>query len=582
MLFARNLEYKMHALTKNLLSSSNATTPRSTWPISMFRKTTSLAIDRPKDVEDGMVQSIPSGPDIPLTEISDGQIPNTQRTEVSSDRKNKWTRVHSHFALMGGFVFEANKMHPTIMDAGQKRLTLTPIALRKMAEDAPALLPDLSRGGIGDKSKANGLAKFLVCVQAIWFIAQTVGRLGTDLPISLLEMNTLLHAFCCLFIYLAWWHKPLDIEEPHVIEIADDHAGKVCAWMMVKDRQHGYLTAYKDDPKGKYNFFSDTRPRLVYEDDLAPEDNAATSGSNSSAIKLRKQIAISKQHNSQEGRPEELLQSDYTSAKMLARSASGERRVKLYPGQKVHGFIVCDVTATEKSADLNIYALQQLGYLERLRLAQSLRQENGAAGAWHFENQQLGGRMLTQGTSIANLSSPDHTLKQWRRSKTLSPDTVLSIGLLLAGSLYGGIHLFAWDGPFPSGTERLLWRISCLIIASPVGFVILLLAAAGVLIAGSVMLDQLNEILPLKRMFSWLYTPILALLDALLDFLIDTETGFVMSFCVLAGISAIFALAYAAARIYLVVECFINIAHLPEAVFQEPNWSQYIPHFGAG
>jgi hypothetical protein len=574
MLFARNLEYKMHALTKNLLSSSNATTPSSTWPISMFRNTASVAIDKPKDVEDGMMRSTPSGPDTPLAELGDRRIADTQRTEGSSDRKNIWTRVHSHFALMGGFVFEAKKMHPTIMDAGRKRLTLTSVALRKIAEDAPELLPDLSRSDIGDKSKANGLAKFLVCVQAIWFIAQTVGRLGTDLPISLLEMNTLLHAFCCLFIYLAWWHKPLDIDEPHVIDIADNHAGKVCAWMMVKDRQHGYLPAYKDDPKGKNSFCSSTRLQLVYEDDLTPEDNAATGRGNGSANKLRKQIAISRQHNSQEGRLEELSQSDYTSAKMLAKSASGETRVKLYPGQKVHGFIVYDVSATEKSTDPNIYAFQHLGYLERLRLAQSLRQEDGAAGAWHFEDQHLGGLMLTQGTSMATLSSPDYTLKQWRRSKTLSPNTVLSIGLLLAGSLYGGIHLFAWNGPFPSGTERLLWRISCLIIASPVGLVILLLTAAGVAIAAFVVLDQFNEILPLKRMFSWLYTPIIALLD--------TDISIMMVFCGMAGISAIFALAYAAARIYLVVECFINIAHLPEAVFQEPNWSQYIPHVGAG
>jgi hypothetical protein len=31
-----------------------------------------------------------------------------------------------------------------------------------------------------------------------------------------------------------------------------------------------------------------------------------------------------------------------------------------------------------------------------------------------------------------------------------------------------------------------------------------------------------------------------------------------------------------------VVECFINIAYLPEGVFEEPRWSRYIPHFGAG
>jgi hypothetical protein len=577
MLFARNLEYKMHDLTKSLLSNPNATTPRSTWPFSVFQKTKYRAIDTPKDVEDGMADNLPSGTDITLARPGDDRNTNAARTEASSDRSNTWTRVHSHFALMGGFVFEAKRMHPTIMDEDRKRLTLTPVALRKMAVNAPALLPDLSREGIRDKSKANGLAKFLVCVQAIWFIAQTVGRLATDLPISLLEMNTLLHAFCCLFIYLAWWHKPLDIEEPHVINIADDHAGKICAWMMVKDKQHGYLSAFKDDSKGNSSFISGTRLRLAYIEDLELEDDATTKGDDTKA-KMLKQIALSRVKNREEGRIEELSKSDYTSAKMSKKNTLGKACVKLYPGQKVHGFIIYDVNACDESADLNIYAFPTMVYLERLRLAQSLRQEHGTANAWHFGDQSSlvrnEGKMLTQGTSIASLSSPDKALKQWRRSKTLSPDSVLWTGLLLAGSLYGGIHLFAWNGPFPSGTERLLWRISCLIIASPVGVVLLLLAVAGVAIAIYVVLSLLNEIMPIERMFSWLYIPIF-------DYL-ESETGSMIFGSVIVVIITLLALVYAAARMYLVVECFINIAHLPEAVFKEPNWSQYIPHVGAG
>lgn len=42
------------------------------------------------------------------------------------------------------------------------------------------------------------------------------------------------------------------------------------------------------------------------------------------------------------------------------------------------------------------------------------------------------------------------------------------------------------------------------------------------------------------------------------------------------------ALLYPVARVYIIVECFINLVHLPPAVYQEPNWSQYIPHFGSG
>ena len=38
------------------------------------------------------------------------------------------------------------------------------------------ILPDLSEEEIRSKSKANGLAKSLVCIQALWFIAQCITR----------------------------------------------------------------------------------------------------------------------------------------------------------------------------------------------------------------------------------------------------------------------------------------------------------------------------------------------------------------------------------------------------------------------
>ena len=38
------------------------------------------------------------------------------------------------------------------------------------------ILPNLSAEEIKSKSKANGLAKTLVCIQALWFIAQCITR----------------------------------------------------------------------------------------------------------------------------------------------------------------------------------------------------------------------------------------------------------------------------------------------------------------------------------------------------------------------------------------------------------------------
>ena len=145
---------------------------------------------------------------------------------MPSIREEKWTRTHSYFALMGGFAMDTRGMSVNMLSEGRTRGTLTVFALKTIAKNAPMVLPDLSKSEITDKSKANGLAKTLVCLQASWFCAQMLGRLATDgNPISLLELNTFLHAICCLATYGAWLWKPLDISEPELIIAAskEDH-----------------------------------------------------------------------------------------------------------------------------------------------------------------------------------------------------------------------------------------------------------------------------------------------------------------------------------------------------------------------
>jgi len=43
---------------------------------------------------------------------------------------------------------------------------------------------------------------------------------------------------------------------------------------------------------------------------------------------------------------------------------------------------------------------------------------------------------------------------------------------------------------------------------------------------------------------------------------------------------ALLVILYCLARLYLVVECFINLFHLPDSVYLLPSWSQYMPHIG--
>ena len=90
--------------------------------------------------------------------------------------------MHGFYAIMGGIAFEipenipgSKKFLPShsneIWFIGHEGVQL----LSEQAEYRD-IVPDLSTKEIESKSKANGLAKTLICIQALWFIAQCITR----------------------------------------------------------------------------------------------------------------------------------------------------------------------------------------------------------------------------------------------------------------------------------------------------------------------------------------------------------------------------------------------------------------------
>jgi len=123
--------------------------------------------------------------------------------------------------------------------------------------------------------------------------------------------------------------------------------------------------------------------------------------------------------------------------------------------------------------------------------------------------------------------------------------TSMLVGFAVAGFVYGLVHLLAWNAPFHTKTEQLLWRISGCILAGS-GLVIPLLEFASSIIEG----------------FGECCSGV-----ALLFFMLVASPAFI---CV--------AVLYVVARVYLIVECFISLTHLPDDAFKVPIWSQYVLH----
>ncbi|KAG2367614.1 hypothetical protein BDR07DRAFT_254209 [Suillus spraguei] len=119
-----------------------------------------------------------------------------------------WTVTHGFFAWMGGFMlyFDDNQ-----------RATLTPDELLDFLREGSVDLPVIAEEDIEDRSKGDALSKGIAILQLAWFILQLVARYVQNLPITLLELDTLAVAALTGIVYGFWWKKPKDVGRPQII-----------------------------------------------------------------------------------------------------------------------------------------------------------------------------------------------------------------------------------------------------------------------------------------------------------------------------------------------------------------------------
>jgi hypothetical protein len=113
-------------------------------------------------------------------------------------------------------------------------------------------------------------------------------------------------------------------------------------------------------------------------------------------------------------------------------------------------------------------------------------------------------------------------------------DSVILI--IILSTVYGSIHLTAWNFTFPSLLERIIWRISCIIIAS---------SAPGVFLT-AIAVDRMDGRYIIKIFIA-------------------------LTLWLIAGL-------YSGARVFIIIESFISIRKLPLGVYVTVDWSKYIPH----
>jgi hypothetical protein len=421
------------------------------------------------------------------------------------------------------------------------------------------------------------------------FGAQTVGRLATHNPVSLLELNTFLHALFCFSIYAAWWHKPLDVEEPTSIDLSSNISKEMAAWM-VMDSALGQHRECRSDDTSSSSIVSGQNLRLEYDEDFW----ATPGGPSANIVALVNRAA---EYYQREGLS---IDVDPTNSASL----DNEGTLTLQYGQMCYGFRLVSSDIPEGLPPYQYHTLLKTSDIECLRLAQLFRKHNTNASdkAWHFSIASSNNWVVAQ-ASVSH--SSDDSLKRlhdkWPFSYLGADSSSINfyIALAAAGTVYGGLHLLAWNGPFPTRAERILWRASGFIIAVPFPTLCFLFLA--------LILSDLTR----RMEHKWLRPlPVTRLVDILVDVttrLREKAVSFIKRRCkyypmrllrdVITGMEYIFGsmgnytinslafsfgLMYIAARVYLIVECFINLAYLPNEAYREVEWSNLLPHFGSG
>ena len=314
-----------------------------------------------------------------------------------------------------------------------QRATLTANGILLLLEHEPQLLPDISEEEVKDKSKGSSLTKSAACIQASWFCLSCIARISQKLPLSLLELNTFAHALCTIIVYILWWRKPLDIEQPLLVH--EDRMRPLLAYM--------WMVSCNPRPadKGRTTFTVGQDPEF---EAIIDDKASGRSISNGPLV-----------HNPSTGSPtpptvtvtttQEL---PGTSFRVNGKSTRWKVEVTTYSGQDE--FVKVHDSVYYKPAAINLTPVD----VRRWKLARE-----------GIDKYNL--KKPTTNLDLVTIESILELMAITDPAKREKPVIWTYLGLSLVAACYGVLHALAWNAKFPTHLELRLWRVSALIIASP-------------------------------------------------------------------------------------------------------------------
>lgn len=429
-----------------------------------------------------------------------------------NEARHEWTMIHSLYAVMGGFSFSSEGLPINFFREDAQRVTITPAGLLILAKWQIDAIPNLSVEHIKDKSKADGLKKLIVCLQAGRFLISTIFRMSAGYPIALLELTTVAHCIYALLVYLFWWSKPLDVSEPTLIpaRLCPELAALFSMASEAHQNARAELTQLDRDLSAQILERAEADWKLEIQE-------------------------VYKRHRL----PGQLGQRADLSANYIIL----HRRDSLY-GFSLYSWSGIDWILLSR-ADVERWRLASLTTIKFVDdTGDSCFDQVARLTAIGYRNSLLASRARNW---------PSVFLRKWQ-----SEHAKEFIGFwgpfILAGLSYGGIHLLAWYAPLRHPFEVQLWIISGISISASAPIVPVLLLMLNFWLKVSEPLIGQGDSIVLSFFLLTLAISRVALL-----------------FLGLCGLLYLFA------RVFLIVECFINLFYVDVHVFSVPKWTQYVP-----
>ena len=465
--------------------------------------------------------------------------PQQVNDSISGKNSEEWGMSQCYFAVMGGIVVETgdyieNKPLLSISAEGVRLLSFLD------------RLPHIKDCEVRDKSKADGLAKFLVVLQAGWMIIQCIARVQQDLPITLLEINTIGHVICAFALYLLWWNKPLEIKDAYKI-VGEHGLDKYIALMWMCSP----ISGDKDDEISEMRCLAYIARNLRVLPTMAKDNRTE-----------EKEVFIPKSHRTQFS---------------VGSIGAKDPRKFLGPLQKikevnhdVNYAYNCEKVASEHNEFFELqgpdHCLQHTkeycrrGFHDcknRSPLSYQAKQR------WYLANEVVEALwdQCEERTSFKKVFFTESTLGTFVGEPIYIADhipnfpgfsflgsvnvqrDILKTLVAFAGAAYGGLHLAAWNDYFPTAIERIMW-ISCSCATGLTGLVLALFFLAT------------NQIPQLEAAESHVRN--------------SRKLKFVLKRVLIP--------LFMTARVFIVVEAFVCLRRQPEAIYKTPEWSNYLPH----